>query len=99
VVSLDAAALAEAQATEAALIAACEAAGQVDEVGIHTLHLAALGGSLPTPSATSAPSRSIKPLLRSSAVALRRAAVAAVEGTHAAVFASIAASHEVSGRD
>lgn len=102
----DAAALASARATELALIAAYDSfldtiqgsavSHLLAERALHTAHLAALGGSAagPSPAATSTPA-AIPSLLRNSASSLRAAAVAAVDGVHAAVFASTAASHEV----
>jgi hypothetical protein len=87
----DASALATARAVEIELLLATTDPG---EHARHLGHLAALGGTAPTAVATPATTLP-RPLLRTSAKSLREAAVAAVDGTHAALFASIAASHEV----
>jgi hypothetical protein len=66
------------------------------EFAIHVQHYVALGGSASGYVAPpSQPVGASRPLLRSSTTLLREAAINAVEGTHAATFASIAASHEV----
>lgn len=97
----DASALAAAIASEHALIAVSEAAGLTTQLGLHRAHLAAMGGSVITPSATAAPigTQRIRSLLRSNAAMLRGSAVAAVSGAHAALLSSIAASHEAMSRE
>lgn len=92
----DATALAAARATEVALIAACEGAGLLEDVAAHRAHLSALGGRAvaPSPSASPLPSEA-RTLVRSTADPLRNAADIAVDGIHAAILASIAASHAV----
>jgi hypothetical protein len=107
--SPDAASLAQARAGEAELIAVYDAAivaargRRVDTLttarDAHAAHLAALAGtSTPAPTATLPPFSEIDALLRGSAASLRTFAVSAAIGGNAAVFASIAASHEVSTR-
>ncbi|HVT21119.1 MAG TPA: hypothetical protein VHE57_07010 [Mycobacteriales bacterium] len=90
----DASALAAARDAEVALLAATTDPAQREA---HVAHLAALGGS--APGAATAIGPSARSLLRSSTTSLRAAALTATSGTHAAVFASIAASHEVLARD
>jgi hypothetical protein len=68
---------------------------------IHAAHLAALpaassAASSAAPAVTSHPH--VRHALLSSAATLRRLSLAAVEGTNAALFASIAASHETSAQ-
>ncbi|HVT65359.1 MAG TPA: hypothetical protein VHD81_09405 [Mycobacteriales bacterium] len=89
----DAAALAEARAMEVQLLSETT---DPAERAAHLQHLAALGGTVPSPTATTTPvTEPVRVQLRGSADSLRTAAVAASNGMHAAVFASIAASHEV----
>jgi hypothetical protein len=96
----DRSALAVARSAEQVLVAACDAAGLTAESAIHAEHLAALGGSVPVPRALNTPAaHAIRALLRDSTDSLRGAALAAVSGAHAAVFASVAASHEVMTHD
>jgi hypothetical protein len=91
----DAAALASAIAVEQQLLgAATDPATQAT----HAAHLTALGGSTPpsaSPPAAAGSADATRVMLRASAQSLHGAAVTAVIGRHAAVFASIAASHEV----
>jgi hypothetical protein len=66
------------------------------EFALHLQHYVALGGSAADYSAP--PTEAIgspRPLLRSSVASCRDAAINAVDGTHAATFASIAACHDV----
>jgi hypothetical protein len=107
-VTADAAALASARASEAGLIAAYDAAlpsaGRLTarlsaERAVHSRHLAALGGRANVDPAAIGPDRSLRHLLRRSAASLRAAAVGAVDGTQAALLASIGASHEVMARE
>jgi hypothetical protein len=89
----DASALGALTADEMSMLAATT---DPAEFAMHVQHYVALGGSAtdypaPPEQSDAAP----RPLLKRSAAALRQAAVNAVDGTHAATFASIAASHEV----
>jgi hypothetical protein len=89
----DASAVESLAADEVSLLAATT---DPTEFAAHVRHYVALGGSPadylgPPAQPVGAP----RPLLRSSVGALRQAAVDAVDGTHAATFASIAASHDV----
>jgi len=63
------------------------------ERAIHAAHLAALQGLAPPAAGSVAASGSTASLLRSSASELRRLALDATNGAHAALLASIAASH------
>jgi hypothetical protein len=67
------------------------------ERAIHATHLSALRGTASTP-ATGPLHPQLSAALRASAHQLRRLALAATAGSNAALFASIAASHEVSSR-
>lgn len=93
----DATALAAARDGELTLIRSCEAVGFTADQNIHTAHFKALGGVFP--SAPVMPkllqTDEIQSAVRGSVASLRGAAVAAIDGDHAARFASIAASHEV----
>jgi hypothetical protein len=101
-VAPDAAALTSARASEQDVLAAYDAAIAVasgaDAIQLtadratHLTHLTALGGPINPPSP---PPDSISLVLRDSAASLRSAAVGAVDGSKAALLASIAASHEV----
>jgi hypothetical protein len=104
-VTPDAAALVTAQLIEKRLLAtyhvkirhASAADRPVLEVALamHTAHLEALHGS--ATSGTVAPAaRHLRAALHSSVTTLRGLSLAAVDGANAAVFASIAASHETS---
>jgi hypothetical protein len=96
----DAAVLVSARNSEAVLLAASAAAGLVEEAAMHRQHLTALGGVQTVPTTLNTPARStIRALLRDSADKLRSAAVGAIDGSTAALLASIAASHEVTARD
>jgi hypothetical protein len=107
-VSPDAAALGQARAGEAELIAAYDAAiaaatGDTSDLSaaraMHATHLAALaGGSTPAVTSTPPPLSEIGALLGGSAASLRTFAVSAVNGHNAAVLASIAASHAAGAR-
>lgn len=105
----DAAALASARAAEADLLARYDtqiagATGDTADLlssrrAAHAAHLAALGGTpAPAPgigTAAAQPFGTIDRDLRKSSESLRAAALAAVDGKHAALLASVAASHEV----
>jgi hypothetical protein len=70
----------------------------------HVQHLAALHGAEPPPGSThrtSAPTslRALREEIAGTGATIHDAALAAVDGTHAAILASIAASHEVMIRD
>lgn len=79
---------------------------------IHATHLAALHSTSPSPSPSTSPSTSpgspvgstsqvnphLRAALRASAVQLRGLALAATNGTNAALLASVAASHETSAQ-
>jgi hypothetical protein len=67
------------------------------ELAIHAAHLAALHGA-PTSVATVTARPHLRRALISSATTLRELSLAAVQGTNAALFASIAASHETSAQ-
>jgi hypothetical protein len=110
----DAAALASARSSEAALLATYDAkiassplhkrAPLLVARAIHATHLAALHGTATgTGTGTGAGSpvgstSHVKRALRASAVQLRGLALAATDGTNAALLASIAASHETSAQ-
>jgi len=98
----DAAALTEARVSEARLLASYDvkiatlplhkrAPLQVERA-IHATHLAALRGTSHERPA-SRPVQNLPAELRASAQRLRRLALAAVDGSHAALLASIAAAH------
>jgi hypothetical protein len=103
----DAGLLASAHGNEQVLVAAydsaipsasgAERARLTAERALHATHLHALGK--PTPLSPSLPPGDVDLLLRGSTDLLRGAAVEAADGAHAAVFASIAASHEAMLRD
>ncbi|HEX3900378.1 MAG TPA: hypothetical protein VHW74_14520 [Mycobacteriales bacterium] len=66
------------------------------QFAMHVQHYVALGGSTTGYAAPPMqPVGAYRRLLGSSTTSLRQAAIDAVDGTHAATFASIAASHEV----
>lgn len=105
----DAAALAVARESEQELLAsydtaiasasAAAAPRLAAERALHAAHLTALGGATPGRSTDAfSTSTSVKALLRRSARVFDGVAVGALDGTHAAVFASIAASHEAMAR-
>jgi hypothetical protein len=105
----DAAALASARASEQMLLDAYaakiraapvhERAPLVVARAVHATHLAALHGT-PAPLGTAATAGTIavplRSALRASATSLRRFSLVATDGGNAALFASIAASHETS---
>ncbi|HVX70563.1 MAG TPA: hypothetical protein VHA79_12835 [Mycobacteriales bacterium] len=96
----DAAALVAARSSEAVLVAACMATGLAGEAVVHRQHLAALGGTETVPTTLNTPARSaVRALLRDNADKLRSAATGAVDGSTAALLASIAAAHEVAARE
>jgi predicted small lipoprotein YifL len=64
---------------------------------VHAAHLAALHGSTSTTSVITARTH-LRRALKKSAVTLRGLSLAAVDGANAALFASIAASHETSAQ-
>jgi hypothetical protein len=89
----DASAIGALGAQEAAVL---EATIDPAEFASHVTHYVALGGSAGDyPNPPTQPIGARRPLLRDNVTSLRQAAVNAVDGTHAATFASIAASHEV----
>ncbi|MGN6473027.1 MAG: hypothetical protein ACTHK4_05165 [Mycobacteriales bacterium] len=104
----DATALADARASEEAILAMYDAqlAGATGDTAdlltarraAHAEHLTALGGTPSSPpnigTSTAQPFGQIGRVLQDSATSLRGAAVAAVDGAHAATLASIAASHQ-----
>lgn len=110
--TVDAEAVEAAASRERMIVATCDAAIARAAVAdlpalqvaraVHATHLAALhdAGALPSTSAPStvAPRRLI-PVVRQSASELRGLAIRARSGANAALFASIAASHEVSAVD
>lgn len=65
------------------------------ERAIHATHLAALKGG-PASVAAATPTHNLTAALKASATQLRRLALAATEGSNAALLASIAASHTAS---
>lgn len=109
----DAAVLNQARLAEQQLIAWYDGAiavtsGNVEVIAAarasHAAHLAALHGGapampIPTPSPAGTIAPSIVSLLTSSTTTLRRAAVNAVDGTNAALLASISAAHQVSSNE
>jgi predicted small lipoprotein YifL len=107
VVNPDAAALLTAQGIERGLLAtynhrikhasAHEKPGLEVALTMHTAHLEALHGTAGTATTGTAPAvHPLKAVLRSSAATLRGLSLAAIDWTNAALFASIAASHETS---
>jgi hypothetical protein len=105
--SPDAAALAQARDAEARLLASYDAAIKrlplhrraplEVERAIHATHLAALKGTA-LPPRRGHTGHDLSAALRSSAARLRRLALAAADGSNAALLASIAASHTASAQ-